>query len=261
MIGAFCGDVVGSIYEFNNCKSTEFPLFTSESRFTDDSVMTVATMDALVNNKGYTETYIKWFKKYPNAGYGGSFFRWCISSSHKPYNSWGNGSAMRVSPVGFWYDSLEEVLEGAKKSAEVTHNHPEGIKGAKSTAAAVFLARKGSSKRYIKEYIEKQFKYDLSESVDSIRRWYHFDVSCQGSVPQAIICFLQSDNFEDAIRKAVSIGGDSDTIACITGGIAEAYYGIPEDIKAETLKRLPEDMKSIIYLFYREIEVRNTEKV
>lgn len=254
MIGAICGDIVGSIYEFNNIKTTEFNFFAGSSKYTDDTVMTVATMDGLLNNVGFAQCYKRWYRKYPYESYGTNFIIWCESKSMNPYYSFGNGSAMRVSPVGYWYDSLEATLEGAKKTAEVTHNHPEGIKGAQAAAAAIYLARTGSGKKEIKEYIEKQFGYNLSESVDSIRRYYSFDESCQGTVPQAIICFLESDNFEDAIRKAISVGGDSDTLACITGGIAESFYGVPESIKFQVLNRLPGNMKSVISEFYSKIK-------
>lgn len=256
MIGAICGDIVGSIYEFDNIKTTDFEFFSKDSFFTDDSVMTVAAMDALMNGIGYAEAYKKWFRKYPDESYGGRFLGWCMSYDDKPYNSFGNGSAMRVSPIGLWYNTLDEVLEGAKRSAEVTHNHLEGIKGAQAVAAAIYLARIGSEKQEIKKYMEEKFNYKLDESVDSIRKWYRFDESCQGTVPQAIICFLESDSFEDAIRKAISIGGDSDTVACITGGIAEGYYGVPDDIREKTLSKLPEDIRSLVDLFYKKYNAR-----
>lgn len=254
MIGAICGDIVGSVYEFNNLKSKEFDLFAPDAAFTDDSVLTVATMDVLLNGKNYAKTYKDWFEKYPDSGYGGGFLKWGLSDSLEPYNSWGNGSAMRVSPVGFWYKTIEETRKAARASAEVTHNHPEGIKGAGATAAAIFLARTGSDKAAIKKYVEEQFDYNLSETVDSIRSWYRFDESCQGTVPQAIICFLEGKNFEDAIRNAISVGGDSDTLACITGGIAEAFFGIPVKILNETLKRLPKEMENLVREFYMNLE-------
>lgn len=253
MIGSICGDIVGSVYEFNNLKSTEFDLFSMESAYTDDTVLTIATMDALMNDISYAESYKKWFRKYSDASFGQRFIKWGVSDSLEPYNSWGNGSAMRVSPVGLWYDNMEDTRAAARESAKATHNHPEGIKGAEATAAAVYLARMGESKESIKSYVNGQFGYNLNESVESIRGWYKYDISCQGTVPQAIICFLESTDFEDSIRKAISIGGDSDTIACITGGIAEAFYGVPKDIKEQTLIRLYQDMKKIVEEFYNKI--------
>lgn len=259
MIGAIAGDVIGSVYEMNNVKTKDFELFTSSSRPTDDSVLTIATMDSIMNGKPFAESYKLWFHRYPNAGYGGNFKRWAMSKDMSPYSSFGNGSAMRVSPIGCYYDSLEEVLEKAGESASVTHNHPEGIKGAKATAAAVYLAKTGSSKREIKEYIETAFGYGLDASLDSIRPWYVNDVSCQGSVPQAIMSFLESESYEDAVRNAISIGGDSDTIACITGGIAEAYYKeIPEYIVIRVKELLPKDMKEILEKFYEALKIRET---
>ena len=256
MWGAIVGDIVGSCFEFNNIKTKEFSLFTEKSRFTDDTVLTVATIDALLNNKPYAKTYKQWFLKYPDAGYGGSFHRWGYSDSLEPYNSFGNGSAMRVSPVGFSFNTLEEVLVEAKKSAEVTHNHPEGIKGAQATAAAIFLARTGKSKEEIKEYIEKTFHYDLNFTLEEIRPGYAFDETCQGSVPQAIRAFLEAEDFEDAVRNAVSLGGDSDTIACITGSIAEAYFKeIPGPMISEARKRLPQEMIELVEEFYKKVNL------
>ncbi len=255
VLGAIIGDIVGSIYEFDNIKTKSFELFSSNSRFTDDTVLTIATIDALLNEIPFVLAYKKWFNKYPNAGYGGSFMEWAKSDSSEPYNSWGNGSAMRVSPVGLYFQTLEEVLAKAKQSAAITHNHPEGIKGAQAAASSVFLAKTGKTKSEIKEFIKDNFKYNLDESISSIRTWYKFDVSCQGSVPQAIIAFLESSDFEDAISNAVSIGGDSDTIACITGSIAEAYYkDIPEQIKTVALSRLDSEMRTLIERFYKFID-------
>jgi ADP-ribosylglycohydrolase len=256
MLGAIAGDIIGSVFEGHNIRSKDFELFTSRSRFTDDTVLTIATIDSIINDKAFVESYRNWFSKYPHAGWGRSFKGWAMSDDTLPYNSYGNGSAMRVSPVGFFYNSLDEVLQKAEESAAVTHNHPEGIKGAKSVAASIFLARNGSGKKEIKEYVEKNFGYDLSESIDSIRKWYRFDVSCQGSVPQAIISFLDSDSYEDTVRNAISIGGDSDTIACIAGGIAEAYYKeIPESIARRAMERLPEEMRDILVKFYTQESV------
>ncbi len=205
-------------------KTTDFPLFSSKSNYTDDTVLTVAVADCIMNGKDYVEAFKEYGRKYPFAGYGGMFFKWIFSDSLLPYNSFGNGSAMRVSPVGFAFDTLQEVLDEAKKCAEVTHNHPEGIKGAQAVAAAIFLARQGENKDIIKKYVVSNFGYDLDRTLAEIRPYYDFDVTCQGSVPEAIIAFLESGDYEDAVRKAISIGGDSDTIACITGGIAQAFY-------------------------------------
>ena len=250
IIGAFVGDIIGSFYEVRNEKTVDFELFSDRSRFTDDTVLTLATMDALLNQKNYTESYQLYGRKYPKKRYGKSFFSWMLSDNPQPYNSWGNGSAMRVSPVGWYGNSIEEVMDEAKKSAEATHNHPEGIKGAQSTAVAVYMARTGKSKEEIKQFIMNTFQYDLERKIDDIRPTYEFDVSCQGSVPEAIIAFLESTDFENAVRLAISLGGDSDTIACITGGIAEAYYKtIPNDIIENVLKRLPIEFVNIIEFF------------
>jgi ADP-ribosylglycohydrolase len=250
IIGAIAGDIIGSVYEFKNVKTTDFQLFSPASNFTDDSVLTFATMANLINKIGYEKSYLEYGRKYPNAGYGGRFYYWLFGNNPVPYNSWGNGSAMRVSPVGWAFDSLEEVLLQAKGSAEVSHNHPEGIKGAQATAAAVFMARTGKSKDEIKAYIVKKFGYNLNRTIEEIRPVYNFNESCQGSVPEAIIAFLESLNYEDAIRLAVSIGGDSDTIACIAGGIAEAFYKeIPDYIRENVLKRLPDELKEVLKIF------------
>lgn len=255
MLGAIAGDIIGSIYEFVNFKDYDFPLFSEESFFTDDSVLTVAVADALIHNLDIAKTLKSYALKYPNRGYGGSFYKWMHSSSLAPYNSWGNGSAMRTSSIGFFYNNEVDVLKAAREFAEVTHNHPEGIKGAQATAFAIFLARQGCSKDEMEIRISHSFQYDLTRTLDQIRPDYVFDVSCQGSVPQAIIAFLESENFEDAVRKAVSLGGDADTLGCITGSIAEAYYGrVPTEIEAETLKRLPQEFINIIDKFYLMLE-------
>ncbi|MBI1918672.1 MAG: ADP-ribosylglycohydrolase family protein [Planctomycetes bacterium] len=228
MLGAIAGDVIGSVYEGTrrNVKTPYFyPLFDPCCRPTDDTVLTVAVADSLLHGDDLTDKLKEYVRLYPRAGYGGNFLRWALSLSRAPYGSYGNGSAMRVSPVGHAYPNLETVLHHAKRTAEVTHNHPEGIKGAQATAACVFLARTGASKEDIRDYVARTFHYDLDRSLDAIRAVYTFDVSCQGSVPEAIIAFLESTDYEDAVRKAISLGGDSDTIACITGGIAEAFYG------------------------------------
>ena len=247
MIGAIAGDVIGSIFEHYAIKSTQFPLFSPYSRFTDDTVLTVAIADSILRKADYAASLKMFGQKYPNAGYGGSFFRWIYAGDSKPYNSWGNGSAMRVSPVGFAFNSVKDVLHEARESAKVTHNHPEGIKGAQATALAVLLARSGKSKATIKQEISDRFAYNLDRTLDEIRPDYGFDVSCQGSVPEAIIAFLEAKYFEDAIRNAISLGGDSDTMACIAGGIAQAYYqNIPREIVSNVRKRLPEEFLSII---------------
>jgi ADP-ribosylglycohydrolase len=250
MIGAIAGDIIGSLYERFNIKTTEFPLFVPRSRFTDDTVLTVALADSILSGEEYVALLKEYYHRYPEAGFGGTFQQWARSGDTRPYGSWGNGSAMRVSPVGWAYETLDEVLEQAKRSAEVTHNHPEGIKGAQAVAAAIFLARTGQGKERIRDYVEKTFRYDLSEPLDTIRGYYRFDVSCQGSVPQAISAFLESDGYEDAVRKAISLGGDSDTIACMAGGIAHAFYGgVPDSIQEETFARLHPPLAEIVQDF------------
>ena len=250
IIGAVIGDIIGSVYEFSNVKTTNFPLFGKRTTFTDDTVLTVATMDVILGQKDFTEVYQSYGRMFPNVGYGGLFKYWILDKYPKAYNSWGNGSAMRVSPVGWAYNTLDKVLFQAKRSAEVTHNHPEGIKGAQATASAIFLARTGNSKTQIKQFIETTFQYNLNRSLAEIRPAYQFEVSCQGSVPESIISFLESTNFETAIRLAISIGGDSDTIACIAGGIAEAFYQeIPEYILDNSLRILPAIIIKLIQLF------------
>jgi ADP-ribosylglycohydrolase len=247
MLGAIAGDVIGSVFESSPIKSTEFPLFGPRSRFTDDTVLTVAVAYSILKGVDYASSFKIFGRRYPNAGYGLSFYNWIFSPERKPYGSWGNGSAMRVSPIGFAFDTVEDVLKEAKKSAEVTHNHPEGIKGAQATALAVFLASRGKSKGEIKKEISERFGYNLDRTVDEIRPSYRFDVSCQGSVPEAIISFLESQNFEDAVRKGISLGGDSDTIACIAGAIAHSFYkDLPREIVSNVKERLPDEFLSII---------------
>ncbi len=250
MIGAIAGDIIGSIYEFNNIKTTEFPLFSPGSRFTDDTVHTVALADSIMSGIGYTSKLKEYYGYYPDASYGGMFRRWASSSESEPYNSYGNGSAMRVSPAGYAFDTLEETLRQAEISAAVTHNHPEGIKGAQATAAAIFLARKGKGKDEIRGYVESTFAYDLSEPLESIREWYYFNETCQETVPQGIIAFLESGSYEDAVRKVISIGGDSDTLGAITGGIAQAFYGgVPRDIAERVLELLDDRLRAITVEF------------
>lgn len=247
LYGAIAGDIIGSRLEFQPEKDENFDLFKPASRFTDDTVMTIAVADAILMDTDYAPILQKWGRRYPNAGYGGNFNKWLRSFNPKPYGSYGNGSAMRVSPVGWAYESVDEVLKEAARSAEITHNHPEGIKGAQAVALAIFLARTGKGKPEIKKEIEERFGYDLGRVVSEIRPRYHFDVTCQGSVSEAILCFLESDSTMDAIRKAVSLGGDADTQACIAGAIGEAYYGSLELwIVDEIQIRLPEEMRFIL---------------
>jgi ADP-ribosylglycohydrolase len=240
IIGAIADDVIGSIYEWGNHKSTDFPLFSATSRFTDDSVLTMAMTDCILNQKPFKETLAAYGRKYADVGFGKVFKVWMQGPDLLPYGSIGNGSAMRISPVGFAYATLAETLAVAEQSAAVSHNSVEGIKGAKAVAAAIFLARTGKTKAEIKHYIETTFLYNLDETLDDIRPNYTFDYTCEGSIPQSIRAFLESTDYENAIRLAISIGGDSDTIACIAGGIAAAFYKhIPEEIIVEVVKRLP----------------------
>ncbi len=247
MIGAIAGDIIGSIYELHNIHRTDFPLFGEGCRFTDDTVLTVATADAILSGGDYAAAYRDYYRRYPERGYGPMFRRWGASREGVPYGSLGNGSAMRVSPVGWAFDTLEEVLDEARKSAGVTHNHPEGIKGAQAVAAAIFLARTGSGKAGIQEYIGTTFGYRLNLSLERIREDYPPDVTCPGSVPQAITAFLLSGSVEDTIRNAVSLGGDSDTVACIAGGIAEAFFGgVPGSIEERVFGYLDDQLSDVI---------------
>lgn len=252
MIGAIAGDIIGSVYEHHPIKTKDFPLFQAQSRFTDDTVLTCAVAHAILTGCSYLESIREIGRRYPGAGYGEAFIGWLYSDDPHPYNSWGNGSAMRVSPVGFAFPTEDEVLLQARLTAEISHNHPEGIKGAQATALAVFLARTGHAKEQIRDRITQQFGYALDRNVSDIRPSYFFDVSCQGTVPEAIIAFLDSESYEDAVRNAISFGGDSDTLACITGGIAEAFYGgAPDEIRAEVEKRLTPDLWEITEAFCR----------
>lgn len=247
VLGAICGDIIGSSYEFNKTKDYNFELLTDTSRFTDDTVCTIAIADAVLNNKSYVECLKYWCCKYSYVGYGPTFRKWLILHSTEPYYSWGNGSAMRVSSIGALLDNIDDVLNIAKQSAEVTHNHPEGIKGAQATALSIMLAKHIKDKNIIKSEISDMFEYDLSRIYSDIQPDYKFEVSCQKSVPESIICFLESNSYIDTIRKCVSMGGDADTMSCIAGGIAAAYYEyIPEDILSFCLEKLPADMMSII---------------
>lgn len=248
MIGAIIGDIVGSRFEFNNIRTKNFELFTKDCSFTDDTICTVAIADAIYRKIDYKDALLEWCRKYPNpkGTYGLSFERWWRNDNPQPYNSCGNGSAMRVSQIGFYYNSLKKVLEEAEKSAKVTHNHKEGIKGAQAVAASIFLLRTGYTKDDVKIWLESVFGYGLSHTVSYLREHNKFDETCQITVPQAITCFLESSGFEDAIRNAVSIGGDSDTIACIAGGLAEAFYGVPDNIFDKAYIYLDKDMKKVV---------------
>lgn len=268
MYGAILGDIIGSPFEFDRGdKTKDFKLFSRRSHFTDDSVMTLAVCEALLKVgqdatvKEIEDTVISsmqsWGRRYPRAGYGGYFRRWLTARHPEPYNSFGNGSAMRVSAVGWLYDSLEKTRTVAKATANVTHNHPEGIKGAEATASAIFMARNGSSKEEIKKYIEKEFHYDLNRTLNEIRPGYHMDETCQKTVPEAIIAFLEARDFEDAIRNAVSLGGDTDTLGAITGSIAEAYFGISETLISECRNRINKDMRDVVDAFYSSVRHHN----
>jgi len=261
MLGAIAGDIIGSVYEHHNTKSADFPLFVPRSMFTDDTVLTVALADSILNKVPYINKLQEYYNRYPHAGYGGFFHQWARSADPRPYNSFGNGSAMRVSPVGFAYADLDRVLQEAERSAAVTHNHPEGIKGAQATAAAIYLARTGRSKEEIRAYIEATFNYNLSRPFHEIWQTYRYNETCQGTVPEAITAFMVSTDFDDAIRKAVSLGGDSDTLACITGGIAEAFYdGVPEGITRKVFEILDTRLAAVVRTFYGEYQARKIEE-
>lgn len=250
MIGAIAGDIIGSVYESNPIKSKQFALFHPRARFTDDSVLTIAVAMAVMEDRDYRRWLVQIGRRYPFAGYGGSFLRWLHSDSPHPYASWGNGSAMRASPIGFAFDTADTVLQEAARSAAVSHDHPEGLKGAQAAALAVFLARTEHDKALIKKEVAVRFGYDLDRSVEMIRPAYRFDISCQGTVPEAVIAFLDSVSYEDAVRNAVSLGGDSDTLACITGAIAEAYYGsVAASIRDKVKQILPPDLWGIAERF------------
>lgn len=257
IIGAIAGDTIGSIYEFNPTKEYHFALLDERMEYTDDSIMTIAVADWIMNDhllshSGLEKILRYWGNKYryPMGSYGGTFSAWLNREDMGPYNSWGNGSAMRVSAVGFAFDTIEETLRAAQISAEITHNHPEGIKGAQATAAAIFMARKGKTKSEIKEYISHFFGYDLSYTCDDIRDSYRFEASCQETVPQSLVAFFDSKDYEDAIRLTISLGGDADTMGAITGAISAAYYKeIPSNIYDFTLNKLPEDLRMIVEEF------------
>ena len=254
MLGAIVGDIVGSIYEFANHRSKDFPLFGEGADFTDDSVLTMAVADALLNGKPPREAIYLWAVRYPKRGYGGGFANWLRTRELAPYDSFGNGAAMRVSPAALLANTLDEALDAARRVTEVTHNHPEGIKGALATAHAIFLARVGAGAGEIRHTIEDRYAYDLDRSVDMIRPTYQFNESCQETVPEAIVCALEARDFEDAIRNAISIGGDSDTLAAIAGPIAEARFGIPDEIAIAALAYLSEEMRVLMHALYARSE-------
>ena len=266
MLGAILGDIVGSPFEFDRGKKIKDfgPLFSDKSGFTDDTVMTVAVADALMNagidadvesiRKEVIKSMKDWGRRYLDSGFGSKFIWWLMLEDESPYGSWGNGSAMRVSAAGWFYDSLERTREVARATAEVTHNHPEGIKGAECTAAAIYMARTGKTKEEIKQYIIDEFGYDLSRTLDEIRPDYHHVESCQETVPEAVTAFLEGEDFEDVVRCAVSLGGDCDTLTCIATSIAEAFYGFPEEYREDTLNRIPEDMNEVYKRFTAQIE-------
>lgn len=251
MIGAIIGDIVGSVYEFANIKTKHFPLFEPRMEFTDDSILTVATADWLLRGGNAGDFYRRYALRYPDpmGCYGSMFEQWVRSGGRQAYNSCGNGSAMRVGPVGWAFSSESEVLAAAKTSAECTHNHPEGVKGAQAVALCVFLARQGVTVSVIRQRVESDFGYDLSPSVDDIRASYGWNGTCQGTVPQALVCALEAQDFEDAIRNAVSIGGDSDTLACITGAIAEPLFGVPQSMRPVAFDYLPRQLCRVIEKF------------
>ena len=254
MIGAIAGDVIGSVHEFIATKTKVFPLIDPRCFFTDDTVLTIALADALLHELDYAATLKLYYRRYPDAGYGGAFHFWAMSDSWAPYNSWGNGAAMRVSPAAYVAESLDEAMALAEGSAAVTHNHPEGIRGAQATAAAIFMARAGHDKSEIKRFIEVSFGYDLQPTLDEIRPTYVFNESCQETVPQAITAFLEANDFEDAVRNAISLGGDADTLACIAGSIAEPYFGgVPADIRESVLLRLDDELLAVVTAFEQRV--------
>ena len=252
MLGAIAGDIIGSRFEVIPTKSSDFDLFTELNTFTDDTVLTIAVADAILYNKSYEENLKYYGRRYPDAGYGGNFLRWLSGAIEGPYYSFGNGSAMRVSPVGFAFETVERVLHEAERTAEFSHNHPEGIKGAQAVALSVYMAKHGYNKDQIGREIEKRFEYDLNRSLNAIRPDYSFEVSCQKSVPESIIAFMESEDCESAIRNAISLGGDSDTMACIAGAIAQAYYkDIPGYITENVYSLIPEEFQQTLVLFER----------
>lgn len=248
MIGAVIGDFVGSIYEWNNIKTTDFPFFSPNCRFTDDSVMSIAVAEALMNGASMAASLRKYGRLYPSAGYGGRFRKWLLDDNAEDYGSFGNGSAMRASAAGWIASTLEEALELARQSAVPTHGHPEGIRGAQVVAGCVWLLRNGADKQEIRTWVSSQ-GYALNFTIDEIRPTYKFDVTCQGSVPQAIETFLEASDFESAVRLGISIGGDSDTIASIAGALAEAHWGIPEHLVEYVVSHMPENLYTPLAAF------------
>ena len=264
IIGAIAGDVIGSAYEFNPTRDHDFELFTPKSTFTDDTVLTMANAQWLLEDKQHTHEklvniMLDFCWKYPGRGYGGRFANWIHDKNPQPYNSFGNGSAMRVSPVGYYAKTLDEALELAKISAEVTHNHPEGIKGAQAAAAAIFLARQGKSKQEIREYVENTFNYDLSRTLEEIRPTFTFDETCQRTVPEAITCFIEGKDYEDVVRLSVALAGDADTIAAIAGSISSAVDDVPNEISQPSIALLSEEFCSILLRFNELVAQREKE--
>ena len=260
MLGAIVGDVIGSVHEGAGTKTKDFPLLVPGSTFTDDSVLTVAVAEWILTGQNLVDLLHAYTHAYPGRGYGGMFYRWAITRVCEPYNSFGNGAAMRVSPVGFAFETMEDVLAWAKRSAAVTHNHAEGIRGAQATAAAIYCARRGQAKDRIRRMLESQFGYDLDARLDQIRPTYGFDETCQGTVPQALAAFFESTSYEDAIRNAISLGGDADTLACITGGIAEAYYGgVPSDLAEPVMAMLDKRLVTVVDRFRERFGLRSRD--
>ena len=257
MLGTIAGDIIGSWYEFHATKSKDFELFHPESKFTDDTTLSIAIAKSILDNESYLENVVDFGLRYFDVGYGSSFKKWLKSDEHLPYNSWGNGSAMRVSAIAWAFNSEEKVLEEARKSAEITHNHPEGIKGA--VALAIYMCRMGKSKEKVREDISTKYAYNLNRIVDEIRPTYKFEVSCDKSVPESIICFLDSNSFEDCIRNCISLGGDADTMAAIAGGIAEAYYGsVPKEIEEKVYGYLNDEFIEVLNRFKKECVLSGT---
>ena len=246
MLGAIAGDIAGSTHEHHRAETRDFPLFTRASRFTDDTVLTVATAHAILTDGGYAAAYHAFGNRHPHAGYGGTFREWLRSRAPKPYNSWGNGSAMRVSPVGWAFDTEQAVLREAERSAAVTHDHPFGIAGAQAVALGILLGRQRASREDIRRALSERFGYDLARTVEDIRPGYRFDVSCQGSVPEAIVAFLGASDVEGAIRDAIWLGGDADTQAAIAGSLAEAWHGgVTSKLREEARVRLSADLRDV----------------
>jgi ADP-ribosylglycohydrolase len=252
MLGAIIGDIVGSVYEFDNIKSKDFPFFREDSRVTDDTVCTIAVADIILNYKEPVETMVYWCRKYPGMGYGNRFVKWFDLPWQEPYGSFGNGAAMRVSPAAFLAPSIQHARGLATIVTEITHNHPEGMKGALATTDAIWLAFNSVKPQEIRTHIETTYGYDMNRTVDAIRPTYRFDETCMGTVPEAIVCALEAKDFEDAIRNAISIGGDSDTLAAITGAIAEARFVIPDELCQEALRRIPDDLRTVILQMYQD---------